>query len=177
MKKLNSKSFSKSAVLGLVIGLSCAALIVNAAVSHVFTSGNPIVADEVNSNFSDLEARMTALEAKKPVPGKSGRMAYLWLQDPGSTVEIEAESAYSFNSAGQINTFIKVTTGEYIVKLHGMDPDREHGGNVQVTTYSTIANCRVLYWNTAQPDVAVQVRCVNSSGTAVDSMFTLLYIH
>ena len=169
--------FSKSVVTGLIIGFATTAVIVNAAVTNIFSSGDPIVAAEVNTNFSDLDARIAALEARNSLSGQAGRMAYMWLSDPTPVDGHVASPTYSYNSAGGSNPVTQTGTGNYEVTFSGMEPTGDSGGHVQVTPYSSPGiTCRVNRWITTGTDVEVSVSCFNGSGNLVNTRFTALFI-
>lgn len=168
MKKFG---FTKAGVLGLVLGFSVAAVVVNAAVTNVFSSGDPIVAADVNSNFSELDIRLAALEAKSALVGQAGRMAYLWANVASQSGEYEPSSVYSYNSSGGMNTVSSSVIGHYTVIFSGMEPDGADGGNVQVTAYNHAVSCGVDQWLTpaGTTDVVVSISCFNGSGVFVNS--------
>ncbi len=180
MKKINKSVFSKASVLGLILGFSAGAVVVNAAISNIFSSGTPIVAADVNTNFSELDARLAILEVKALV-GQTGRMAYFWSGVLEPVDNDESNQFYSYNSTGGVNTVSQTGPGNYTVTLPGMEPEGGYGGDVQVTAYefdATYHHCMSGGWVTV-PDttnVEVYVACFDADGTPLNSLFSIRYI-
>lgn len=106
--------------------------------------------------------------------------AYLWANDPTAD-SYTPDERYQFNSTNNPNTVRRGGAGMYAVFLPGM---AAHQGNVQVTpaSGSTLGeisgvSCGVFAMGDAGDDArGVNVLCSDSSGSPVDTGFTLRYI-
>jgi hypothetical protein len=105
-------------------------------------------------------------------------MAYLWANKPTLTTEYFPDGLYQFNStgAGAINKVVRNGTGDYTAKLPGVGAN---DGHVQVTAYGSTGSerCKVGGWGPSGTTEFAYVKCFNSSGAPVDSMFTLTYVN
>ena len=80
---------------------------------------------------------------------------------------------YNFNSTGQLNTINRDNTGIYLAFLPGLI---QTGGNPQVTAYGgSAARCEVADWFHNHVGTIVSVYCVNATGVAADTRFSLSY--
>jgi hypothetical protein len=85
-----------------------------------------------------------------------------------------AVDAYSYNSAGGVNTITNTGTGSYRVDFPGLGA--VYGGNVQVTAYGGgNERCNVSSWGSDKMTLQVYVRCFNPAGAAVNTTFTASY--
>lgn len=94
--------------------------------------------------------------------------AYAWANEP-SSASYTPSTSYSYNSSGGAITITRSGAGTYAVTFAGLAVS---SGDVQVTSYNSTARCNVTNWGGS----AVNVACRNSSGTAVDSMFTIAVV-
>lgn len=94
--------------------------------------------------------------------------AYAWANEP-SSASYTPSATYSYNSAGGAITITRSGAGTYAVNFASLAVS---SGDVQVTSYNSSARCNVTNWGGS----AVNVACRNSSGTAVDSMFTIAVV-
>ncbi|WP_436529579.1 hypothetical protein [Actinoplanes sp. HUAS TT8] len=101
--------------------------------------------------------------------------AYLRLGDPGRSSQA-VEDAYSYNSAGGINSADRDDVGSYVIYLGRLE--QASGGTVKVTAVGDAAAvCGVEQWF-AYPEgnyLVVRVRCRDGGGQAVDSRFAVSF--
>jgi hypothetical protein len=103
----------------------------------------------------------------------AGPMAFLWADQP-SAVSYTPSTQYQFNSSGATNTITRTTTGTYTANLPNLGAA---AGHVQVTAYGTGSErCKVTGWGPSGSTQLVGVQCHDSSGTPVDTRFTLTYV-
>ena len=161
-----------------------ASLTAAVTIPNTFTSGTPIVAAEMNANFSALKTFVDGLEATingkadAPATGSyvntpQGRVAWAWITAACSTstsANCTLNPDFVYNPGGAAPTSTRTGAGRYTVDFPGLNPSAAMG-NVQVTSYGDTTNiCKVVSWNAA----SVTVRCFDTSGTNVDSRFTVL---
>jgi hypothetical protein len=97
--------------------------------------------------------------------------AYVWWD---STT---LDGYYDYNSTGGAISVTPFGTGEYTVDFAGLGSLALHSV-VQVTTYSSDANCAVGGWSQVGIDLQATVYCFRqTSGASVDSEFDLMVTH
>jgi hypothetical protein len=102
-------------------------------------------------------------------------LAFVWDGDASTSY---TPSIYSYNSTGGANAITHNGTGSYTVTLPGLT---KTGGDVQVTAYngfdtsSNPARCKVENWYNDTSNTYVNVLCFNSTGTAADEEFSLVF--
>lgn len=103
------------------------------------------------------------------------RNAYLWANNPSSASYTPA-TAFSWNGTRPDPTIVRVSAGNYLVTLPGLDAPFANGGHVQACTYGGFAaRTKVQSWQVVGLDTQVQVRTYAMNGTAVDARFNLTY--
>lgn len=106
--------------------------------------------------------------------------AYLWADQPSAASCYTPSPTYQFNSRGGTNTVCRLGVGEYEATLPDMEKHQfepSAGGHVQVTAYGAGAErCKVRNWIHSGSSVRARVGCINASGAAADSRFTLSYM-
>jgi hypothetical protein len=99
--------------------------------------------------------------------------AYLWADQP-TAPSYTPSLAYQFNSSGATNTVVRTGVGRYTAKLPNLGSQT---GHVQVTAYGTGSErCKVERWYPSGTTQQVNVRCFTSTGTPVDTRFTMTYV-
>lgn len=118
----------------------------------------------------DVEFDATFL---RPTPGY-GPMGYVWANEPASA-SYTPSAPYQYNSTGAANTIDRSAAGVYAVTLPGLAGAGE--GHVEVTAYgSGNEHCKVSSWGPSAADQAVNVRCFDAAGAAVDTRFTMTFV-
>lgn len=97
-----------------------------------------------------------------------GRGASLYASNPTSTTAYTPTTRW--NSTGATNTVRKVSTGTYQVTMPGI-PAATSIPTVTAAGTASATVCRPVSW----ADGTITVGCVNSSGAAVDSRFSVSY--
>jgi hypothetical protein len=133
----------------------------------------------VNSSGSAVDARFTLSFLRSP-----GTLATSVAEDTlegffvwGNTTPQPSSFYQSDSYGGHDATMQQIGSGFYRVHLPGVKSIND--STAQVSAYgSGDAYCTVNSWSTdvSSNGTAVDVRCFNSAGTAVDSMFTLHYL-
>jgi hypothetical protein len=113
----------------------------------------------------------------------TGSLAYLWAS---GTESGDANSQYSFNSAGGINHIERTGVGAYQVALPGLGTGG--GGHVEISAWNgglstagvepagvNPTTCNVESWGPGSGTQFINVLCYESNGLAVDTGFTLSY--
>ena len=165
-------------MLGAFVGFLSATLYVNAAVTNTFTSGTPIVAENVNTNFAELDERISQLEANYAA-GNGKVMAYLWstVSSPALFTYASLKPEYVYNANGGDITMVRTATGQYTVTMSSMPPTA--GGNIQISTYGSTNRCNIFGWANTDSDPSIieaSIYCRDPAGNLIDSRFTLLYV-
>ncbi len=160
-----------------------ASLMAAVTVPNSFTAGTPIVAADMNANFTSIKTFVDGLEttinskADAPASGKyantpTGRVAYAWVSDSCSkstAANCASLSQYQYNPSGAAPTSTRTALGRYTVNFPNLSS--ANSGNVQVTAWGdTTHSCKVINWEKA----AVNVRCHTTAGADVDSAFSAL---
>ena len=103
------------------------------------------------------------------------RKGYVWANDPAAD-EYIAEGIYAFNSKNGEISISRVSSGRYIVLFEEL-ADGVIDGNVMVNRYGPSPGiCTVDNWESqGSPDLRVEVRCFDLSGTPQDAQFTVLF--
>ena len=158
-------------------------------IPNTFKAGDVIYADQVNENFTALEAavndndarvssndaRISNLEAKKTLIGKNGVAAYVWANQPGVAGPYTPSITFSYNPGGAIS-ITRSTFGTYAVTFNGLNCTR---GQFLVNGYTAgslqMRVCNISNWY-GSTDCTVNILCYNSTGAGLDSMFNLIYI-
>jgi hypothetical protein len=175
-------------------------------ISPIGASARNCVIDSWTQNGSDEDvyvycasaSGLTALNSKFTVAylatiATTGRLAYLWAGNP-TAPSYTPDTTFSYNSAGEANTIIRLGTGYYQVTLSGLASQR---GDVQVSPYTNAgaataagdgtatnpqgavlipAICNVASWVPDGTAMIVQVQCRDPfSGNPYDSRFTLAF--
>jgi hypothetical protein len=107
--------------------------------------------------------------SKAPFPAGSA-YGYVHFEPAGGVVG-------TFNSTGGTNTVTPGTTGEWLVRLHGLGP-ATGGGNIQVTAVDQAgpAKCEVGGWGSGTAGgQRILVRCFNGGTTPLKTGWTLSY--
>ena len=129
--------------------------------------GNSVSVLCFNSAGTAVDASFTVLAVSS---SNGENIAFAWA-DQATTASYAANPSYSYNPAGTI-AISRASTGSYAVVFHGLNGN---GGTVQITAYGTgTATCYANGWET--PDFEADVFCINPSGAAVDSLFTVMVI-
>jgi hypothetical protein len=103
---------------------------------------------------------------------KPGVHGFVWAQN--STGTFDADSGFSFNSVGGVNTITNTGTGTYRVDFEGLGANV--GGNVQVTAYGSGSEyCNVGSWTSNLMTLQVNVSCFDKSGSPVNTRFAASY--
>jgi hypothetical protein len=103
----------------------------------------------------------------------AGPMAFLWANQP-TAASYTPNLFYQFNSSGAANTVVRTGVGAYIASLPNLGAAT---GHVQVTAYGTGSErCKVANWSPSGSTQQVNVRCFTSTGTPVDTLFTMTYV-
>jgi hypothetical protein len=120
---------------------------------------------------SPVDARFTLSYANPRTP--DGPMAFLWADQP-LAASYTPNTTWQFNSSGATNTVKRSGIGSYSASLPNLGVS---AGHVQVTAYgSGSERCKVENWGPIATTQNVRVRCFDSSGSAVDTRFTLTYV-
>jgi hypothetical protein len=103
--------------------------------------------------------------------------AYLWNNSSAAPLqqEVGLNTSWVFTSARSQMTVRRTDTGAYTLRLPGQGGGPT--GNVMVTAYGgtpTYCNVQSLY-TSGVSDLVIDVRCFQSPGTPVNSLFTLSY--
>jgi hypothetical protein len=124
-----------------------------------------------NASGAPADTRFTLSYANPGTP--DAVMAYLWADQP-STASYTPALPNQFNSSGATNTARRIGVGAYTASLPNLGA---WAGHVQVTAYGTGSErCKTSNWSPVGSAQEVQVRCFTSSGTPVDTRFTLTYV-
>src|SRR6185436_11919454 len=104
-------------------------------------------------------------------PGVHG---FVWAQN--STGTFDADSGFSFNSVGGVNTITNTGTGTYRVDFEGLGANV--GGDVQVTAYGSGSEyCNISSLTSDLMTLQVNVSCFNKSGSPVNTRFAASYAY
>jgi carbon monoxide dehydrogenase subunit G len=102
-----------------------------------------------------------------------GKNGYAWANNPTS-LGYTPSPAYSFNSSGGAITINRSGVGAYTVNFSGIGGSGSAGGNVQVTAYGSGSEaCKVVSWNSGGADFIANVRCFTTTGSAVDTQYSI----
>jgi hypothetical protein len=187
MSYFNKKKFTMRQMIGLltIVFLGVAAIGYTVTIPNSFTGGNPILASEMNTNFTALKTAVDALEAKVntlgvnlPLASRQGKMGYAWADLPTSA-SYTPDTTYSFSSSGGAITATRSAVGTYAITFSGIGSGigGVDGGHVQVSAYRTNTRCVVNRWSAfSWPDVTIYVDCYDSTGTAADSRYDVLFV-
>jgi hypothetical protein len=118
----------------------------------------------------------TAATLAAPTLANAATSGYVWADQPTASVYVPS-TFYQANSKGKLNIIYRTGVGQYQVVFPGLANDR-NGGTVNVTAYGPRARtyCGVVDWGrSGRKDIAVDVRCADSSGALVDSYFDASY--
>ena len=97
---------------------------------------------------------------------------YAWANQPSSPSYTPSLS-YQFNSTGATNTIMRTGIGAYTISFPNLGAA---AGTVQVTAYGWGTHtCKVASWGPSGTTQLVNVRCFNTSGTPVDTYYTVTY--
>ena len=108
-----------------------------------------------------------------PVATNLGIVGYAWANQASSASYVPS-GTYSYNISGGGVSITRFATGVYSVKFTGLGHVAA-GGNVQVTAYAGWSEaCKVSSWSSGGADFTVSVRCFTTSGTAADSLYTVM---
>lgn len=106
------------------------------------------------------------------LPGRQGRLAYVYANDPFSAVYTPAIT-WSYNSMGGAITATRSAVGQYAITFASLTLGAI-GGNVQVTSHgATTTFCKVRSWS-GSPDLTVNVACFDAAGAPADTSYTVL---
>jgi hypothetical protein len=108
-----------------------------------------------------------------PLSSSNG-WGYVWAHAP-SLSSYTPSLLHQFNSAGEVNTITRTSTGVY--KVHFPDLDAS-GGTALVTAYGADnVTCKVANLAATGTVAEMLVRCFNSSGAPADASFTASLVH
>jgi hypothetical protein len=101
------------------------------------------------------------------------RNGYAWADNPASA-SYTPSTTYSFNSSGGAITINRSEVGAYAVLFSGLGGGASSGGNVQVTAYGGGSEtCKVTNWSSAGANFVANVRCFTSTGSPVDTRYSI----
>lgn len=101
-------------------------------------------------------------------------LAFAWADDSISA-SYTPSSLHSYNAGGGAITATRFGLGVYNMQWVGMENVGINGGHIQVSGYANSAvdvNCGVVSWGSNNANI----RCYDSSGTPVDSRYTVLFL-
>ncbi len=127
-------------------------------------------------HFKELAAAADSRNLPRPANPTVGqrRMGYAWANDPASA-SYTPSTTYSFSSSGGAVTATRSGTGVYAITFAGLGGNGVAGGNVQVTSYGAGSeHCKVASWGSSSANFAVNIRCFNAAGAAVDSRYSVM---
>lgn len=125
-------------------------------------------------HFTELAAAADSRNIPRPPDPLAGRTGYVWANNPTSA-SYTPSTTYSHNSSGGTITITRSSIGRYAVRFAGLGGSGTAGGHVQVTAYGGGSEtAKVANWGSSGTDFIVNVRCFNSSGTPVDTRYTVL---
>ena len=121
-----------------------------------------------------LRALFTILAALMlPTLASAQKSGYVWADNPTSP-SYTPSTAYSFNSSGGAISIARRGVGAYTVNFAGLGGNGSAGGNVLVTAYGNGSEaCKVVSWNSGGADFIANVRCFASTGTPVDTLYSI----
>lgn len=139
------------------------------------TNGSP--------HFEELAAAADSRNIPRPpdpsVAMASLPMGFVWANNPTAS-NYAPSSFYAHNSAGGPITISRSGPGTYAVRFSGLGSGSiapEEGGNVQVTPYGFgNQTAKVSSWSAFGSDFVVNVRCFDSAGAPVDTLYTVLVL-
>ena len=98
-------------------------------------------------------------------------IAYAWAADP-TQASYTPSATYSYNPTGGAISATRTATGQYTLTWSGLAGISSSGGNVNVTSYSSVdRRCKVVGWGSEH----VNVNCFDSAGSPVDTAYTVIY--
>ncbi len=145
------------------------------------SNGNQLVnVNCFNTAGVPANGKFTALYYKNSIKGDYYTDGYVWANEPTST-DYTPNETYQENSSDTLNTIHRYNTGYYKVTMPNMKDvdwlEEENGGTVMVTAYgSSSDHCKVQYWYMFGHDLNAYVRCFDSSGSPVDSKYTMSFL-
>jgi hypothetical protein len=183
VKEELAKVYAEDAAFALTTHLTLAA-----------AAGNPsdipdavmltFIADDDDGDLSNgtphFAALASAADARNlprpatPVTTSSGRIGYVWANQPSSPTYTPS-TTYAHNSTDGAITITRGSTGHYAVRFAGLGGSGHPGGHVQVTAYGSGSEaCKVASWASGGADFIANVRCFNAAGALIDTRYTVL---
>jgi hypothetical protein len=126
------------------------------------------------ATFAGLPAAVPSAAAAPPATVVNG-YGWVWndVASPPLGVEQTPSRDYQFSSSWRTNTVTRNATGNYTVKIAGVNA---FGGTAHATAYGGgTQRCKVGSWGPGASDQYVTVNCQDRYGNPVDSRFTVSY--
>jgi len=128
----------------------------------------------MNTRTLTLRAVFTILTAfALPALAVAQKSGYVWADNPTSGGYTPSPT-YSFNSSGGAIKITRSAVGTYTINFSGIGGNGSAGGNVLVTAYGSGSEaCKVVSWNSGGANFIANVRCFTSTGSAVDTQYSI----
>ncbi len=121
-----------------------------------------------------VASQMVTLTVERGRTGK--RHAVVWASQPAAA-SYTANNGYSWTSTGAVPTIVRNDVGRYLVTLPGQAKVGGAPETVIASAYgATPGRCKVVSWNNAGADMAVDVICHSLDGAPQDQMFNVLLL-
>jgi hypothetical protein len=125
-----------------------------------------------NPDGTTGDLAFTVLYARETTDIKVADGAYLWASN-STSASYTPSANYNWNGNGGSNTVTRSGPGIYAARLPGQALT---GGTVMITAYGSGSEyCKVASWGPSGADEVVNVRCFDTNGNAVDTLYSLAF--
>lgn len=109
------------------------------------------------------------------ITGNQPYGGFVWANEAAAAA-YTPDMTYQKNTAGGSNTISRTAIGSYVVRFPALAPS--NSTTALVTAYGSSSDyCTIQGWGSdGNSGTNITVRCFNSTGTPVDTQFTLLYL-
>ena len=107
-----------------------------------------------------------------PAGAAPAGVGYAWA-NLDTSASYTPDTTYSYNSSGGAISATRSGVGTYQMAFAGLAAGLV-GGDVRVTSYNSLARCKVASWSSGGADLLANVNCYTPTGSLVDSDYTIL---